>query len=49
MNEIVQSWPWFDRIMFGGLIATFFLLSVIVARISDKLTRIIELLERDRS
>ncbi len=45
MSEIVQSWPWFDRLIFGGLIAMLFMTAAIVAKISEKLDRIIRLLE----
>ena len=46
MNEIIQSWPWFDR-----AIAGFFIFAVIsipfgIGALSKKLDRIIELLGR---
>mgnify|MGYP000445100000 CR=1 FL=1 len=44
MNEIIQSWPWFDRFFAGILLFSFLAIPWGLASIDRKLERIIDLL-----
>ena len=45
MNEIIMSWPWYDRLIAGLFLTSVIAGFYVLAQISDKLSRIIQLLQ----